>query len=220
MEANCRVPATVIEAIVTSAAAVPAAGHYTPGNVSSLSFVPSADPELGSELRISANIISLEQLIAEHGEFDLIKIDAEGMELDILQSDPSLPNRLDTALWLECNENSRSLTLVRALLGQGYCVFYFAFPSFSPDNFLHSSDPIFPFAFEAGLLCTRDRSPVLDAQLRANGCMLVHIETEEDLPAPCGEPRAGRRGSGSTDQSSRSWRWRHAQSGGRRIIRF
>lgn len=181
VEANCRVPAIVVEATVTSATEAPPTGHYMPGNLSSFSFVRSAGSGRRSELDAGPDVISLRQLIAEHGVFDLIKIDAEGMELDIIESDPSVLTHPDTALWLECNEDICSLELARALLSKEYCVFYFAFPSFSPDNFLGSSDPIFPFAFEAGLLGTRDRTPTLDDRLRANGCMLVRIETEEDL---------------------------------------
>jgi FkbM family methyltransferase len=194
VEANCRVPATVVEAIVTSATEAPRIGRYTPGNLSSLSFSESGGSSGRSEIELSVSVISLEQLLAEHGKFDLIKIDAEGMELDILSGSPAALARPDIALWLECNDTPRSLELARVLLDNGYSVFYFAFPSFSPDNFLGSPDPIFPFSFEAGLLCTHDWTPTLDERLRANGCILVDIENKEDLRrAMWGTPRWGPR---------------------------
>lgn len=183
VELNCRCSAVVIEGIVTSSANPFSVGHYDRNNLSSLSFAESFSSGGGSKAEIRTNVpsLSLLQLRSEQGPFDLIKIDAEGMELDILKGDPEMFTRPDTALWLECNEKHGSLELAELLLNKDYRVFYFAFPSYSVDNFLGSSDPIFPFAFEAGLFCTLDRTPRLDDRLFNNGCVLLPIEATEDL---------------------------------------
>ncbi|MFC0385855.1 FkbM family methyltransferase [Muricoccus vinaceus] len=178
IDANCNIPSTVTQAVVTSSKDLPRIAHFQEGNLSSMSFIQQD----GVKAEIDTpRVISLAELRTELGDFGVIKIDAEGMELDILRSDPDGLCQPGVIFWLECNERPESLELAKAVLDEGFAVYYFAFPSFSDKNFKKNLDPIFPFAFEAGLFCTRGSAPTLDDQMRANGCMLAKVERVEDL---------------------------------------
>jgi FkbM family methyltransferase len=151
-----------------------------PTNLGSMSFAV-AKAEGRIEVAFDLPRISLAQLRREHGPFDLVKIDAEGLEAEILSSDMRGLRTEDCAYWLECNEDAAALELCSMLLHTGFRLHYFAFPSHSPDNFLKSSSPIFPWAFEAGLWASRGQPPELEPALAAHGCTLVPIVSPEDL---------------------------------------
>jgi FkbM family methyltransferase len=195
--AECPAPFALVNALVSgtgTAPATPLRAWHLPGNLSSLSFLPDDDVQAHEEVTVCVPSTGLASIRAEHGPFDAIKIDAEGMELGILDGDPEFLSSSSAAIWVECNEHPRSLTLASALLHAGFRVFYFAFPAFSSDNFRRDPDPIFPFSYEAGLYCSRDGLPRLDDGLRAEGCVLTQIGDVADLrramwQTPRGGPR-------------------------------
>lgn len=176
---NARIPHTIKENLIGRAGMKVAAAHGDPGNIGATSFTPDASVQT-SQPTVPA-IKELSDLWQEEGPFDLIKIDAEGMELSILDSHARLLSQGQVTLWLECNEDAQSLALCERLLSWGLEVFYFAFPSHNPENFRHAATPIFPFAFEAGLLAAPRFQPVLDEKLRAHNCILRTISSVADL---------------------------------------
>ena len=179
VENNCRVDHAAVEAIV-SPQDFRANGSRDHHNIGSASFLPGNLDPGRVEVRLPDRRCTLWQLEQEHGPFDLIKLDVEGMELAILADAPEIVKRENAVLWMECNEHERSLELTDFLLSQDRRVYYFAFPSFNPDNFCASTEPIFPFAYEAGLLaCSTE--PKLAATLIAKGCLLRPISSREDL---------------------------------------
>lgn len=127
-------------------------GRMTDDNLGALSFAPDAS---GNRLLSATHYMSLKQLRARFGPFDVIKIDAEGMEKTILSSDAEFLAAEHPTLWLECLETPDSLELASWLLSIGYHLQYFSYSAFNPHNFRKNSDRIFPVAFEAGLLATR-----------------------------------------------------------------
>lgn len=176
---NARISHTIRENLIGRAGIKVAAAHSDPGNIGATSFTPDASVQI-SQPTVPA-IKELSDLWQEEGPFDLIKIDAEGMELSILDSHARLLSQGQVTLWLECNEDAQSLALCERLLSWDLKVFYFAFPSHNPDNFRHAATPIFPLAYEAGLLAAPRRQPVLDEKLRAHHCILRAISSVADL---------------------------------------
>lgn len=95
---------------------------------------------------------TLPTLRALHGDYDFLKLDLEGMELDALRGDfPHIRERRPV-IWAECNENPESLRLLGALKWLGYDVLYLAFPAFRTANFRGARDLIYPMAYEAALV--------------------------------------------------------------------
>ena len=96
--------------------------------------------------------VRLSDLREKYGAPDFIKMDIEGAELAALNSDRRWLSDNKPTLWVECNETRASLKLCIELLKCGYELFYVAFPSFNPDNFLSEVEEIHPMAHEAALL--------------------------------------------------------------------
>jgi FkbM family methyltransferase len=96
--------------------------------------------------------ISLEQLRTQNKNYTFLKIDAEGMELDIIASDFEWISENRPIVWCECNETYKSIDLFYALKYANFDIFYYAYPAFRPNNFKHNSSNIYPCAHEAGLL--------------------------------------------------------------------
>ena len=110
-----------------------------------------------------------------------MKLDVEGMELDILRADAEYLACGGTTLWVECNEDPGSLAIAELLLSWGLDLYYFAFPAHNPDNLRGDSVPIFPLAYEAGLLASPKMLPTLDDKLRAHRCILRPVRDVDEL---------------------------------------
>lgn len=176
---NATVRYTIKEQLIGSTKIKVAPARGEPGNIGATTFVP--DVSVSSTQSLLHTVKELSDLWKEEGPFDLIKIDAEGMELSILDSHASLLSQGRVTLWLECNEDPQSLVLCERLLSWGIKIFYFAFPSHNPNNFNHAASPIFPFAYEAGLLAAPRSQPKLSEELRAHNCILRSIGSVEEL---------------------------------------
>lgn len=174
---NAPCPSLVREALVAGPEARAGAGHSLPGNFGSMSFSVDLDPDSLSVIRS----VTLADLRTEHGAFDLIKLDIEGMELDALRGDLDFLAQGKTTLWIEANEDVRSLEVASLLLSANLELFYFAFPAFNPKNFNGDPEPVFVFAFEAGLLAAPASHPSLSRTLIDAGCILKPVHCLDDL---------------------------------------
>jgi FkbM family methyltransferase len=170
-------PSVVVEALVAGSDAVSGTGRVEPGNLGGMSFSVSDDPNAQGEIRAT----TLAGLRATYNAFDLIKLDIEGMELEALLGDADFLTQGKTALWIEANEDIRTLDVARLLLSWNLDLFYFAFPAFNRQNFNGDQQPIFPFAFEAGLLAGPGLPPSLSPELADAGCILRPVRCVEDL---------------------------------------
>ena len=169
----------LVEALVGDSNTRPRQGRAQPTNFGSASFSENASGDL--TIDEPAAVTTLSQLRKEHGPFDLIKLDAEGMEFSILQDDAEFLSKNETTLWVECNEDVRSTYVADLLLSWGLEVHYFAYPSHNPDNMRGVSDAIFPLAYEAGLLASPRVRPQLSEHLVKHRCILEPIWSSEDL---------------------------------------
>lgn len=95
---------------------------------------------------------TLAALRASHGDYDFLKLDLEGMELDALRGDFPYIRERRPVIWAECNENPDSLRLFSGLKWLDYDVLYLAFPAFRTANFHSSPNLIYPMAYEAALV--------------------------------------------------------------------
>jgi len=179
-----RCSAVAVGAMVAAPGALPRPGAAPADNASAASFALGALGTLGARgdpVPAPARALTLDQLRTEHGPFDLIKLDAEGMEAEILQSDAAALAAGGTALWVECNEEPRALDLCALLLGWGLEVHYFAAACHNPDNHGRDPAPVLPWAYEAGLLAAPRRAPRLDPDLRRHHCILQRIGSVAEL---------------------------------------
>lgn len=96
--------------------------------------------------------VTLPELRRVHGDYDVLKLDLEGMELDAMRSDFPYLKAHHPVLWTECNEEPTSLKLFSAMKRLGYQVLYLGFPACRRANFRASEDLIYPMAYEAALV--------------------------------------------------------------------
>lgn len=179
---NCPAPAAVVEALIGWPGVDVANGRCEDENLGSLAFCDELGEQSGGgDIAKPRRVVTLSELRAEHGAFDLVKLDVEGMELGILRGDAEHLARGGTSIWVECREDARSLAVAELLLSWGLDVHYFASPAFNPDNPHGSSSPISPFAYEAGLLAAPQEPPALDDELRAHGCILRPVRHVDDV---------------------------------------
>ena len=178
---NASVPHAAIEAMVGPSDFVgsPSVLH---DNAGTYSLVPSVGlaPDRSSA-DSGHNRLTLAQLRAEYGPFDLIKLDTEGMEQLILEDDAEFLRTTSAALWLECNETPISLDLFDFLQSLSFDVYYFASPAIAKQNFKGCEDLEFVYAYESGFWATRGAPPTLDEDLARAGCILERVTTREGL---------------------------------------
>jgi FkbM family methyltransferase len=168
---------TVIEALLVGDDDKTHTKVVDPNNLGGTSFSVEDGPP-GDASVITVTLASLRQ---KFGAFDLIKLDIEGMELEVLRGDEDHLRQGQTTIWVECNEDARSLDVAAMLLAWGLEIFYFAFNSFNPDNFRQDTQPEFPWAFEAGLLAAPKVPPALPPGTDSRTCSLRRISSVNDL---------------------------------------
>ncbi|MFY2598807.1 FkbM family methyltransferase [Achromobacter xylosoxidans] len=168
----------VLEALIGRVADIRFAG-VDPTNIGSFSVAASAVGRKPAP--VAETTLTLDYIDATYGPFDLIKIDAEGMEGSILHSAKEVLTRRDCTFWIECNESAASLDLYDLLEQAGLKVWYFAFPAINRNNFAGVAYREFPFAYEAGLWACSGEAPIMSPALREAGCTLRKIASREDL---------------------------------------
>ncbi len=125
---------------------------------------------------------TLAQLREAHGDYDLLKLDIEGAELDAIRGDYRYLKERRPILWIECNETRASLEVLSALRSLDYEPLYIAFPAFRRANFKGDPDPIYPMAYEAALVAARpERLAAVDWAIAGEEIIVRPVATHFDL---------------------------------------
>jgi hypothetical protein len=83
----------------------------------------------------------------------LIKIDVEGMELDVLQGGAKTIAKLRPFLYVENDRKDRSDALIRYIDSLGYEMFWHRPPLFNPDNYFKNPVNVFGNIVSLNMLC-------------------------------------------------------------------
>ncbi|MBV9835917.1 MAG: FkbM family methyltransferase [Alphaproteobacteria bacterium] len=97
----------------------------------------------------------------------LIKIDVEGMELDVLRGAAETIRHHQPRLFVENNGTDRSPPLITWLLEQGYRLYWHVTPLFNPRNFANASADAFPNLHSTNMLCLPPRDAAEVRGMRA-----------------------------------------------------
>lgn len=115
------------------------------------------------------------------GRVDFAKIDAEGMEADVLEGAAHTLANYRPVFFAECNDLERGSRTLAGCLSRGYQVFGLLSPAYNPENLRGDPDNIFGDAAEASLLAV----PLEKTQLLSGhpelARQLAPITTLDDL---------------------------------------
>jgi len=118
--------------------AVPPIAYGEPGNQGGVALAASAKPAADAE---RVPVMTLDGLGLERCR--LIKIDVEGMELDVLEGGRTLIPAARPILYLENNDAVKSPALISWLLARDYHLFWHVSPFFNPKNFFANAVNVF-----------------------------------------------------------------------------
>ncbi len=82
----------------------------------------------------------------------LIKVSAEGMEVDVLRGAADTIRRHKPVLFVENYLKERSRALIEHMMGLGYRLYWSLEPMFNPDNFAGRKDNVFADVVSVGML--------------------------------------------------------------------
>lgn len=152
----------------------------TEKNIGAIAYTEVNDGEGIRESDVECK--SLSEIRSFLGDYNFLKLDAEGMENEIIRSDIVFIAEKKPTIWAECNESKSSILLLEALIWAGYKVFYVAFPAFRKDNFRQSKESIYPMAYEAALLASpRVQENDFEITIFGEELIIRKVETSYDL---------------------------------------
>lgn len=123
---------------------VPILDHRAPLNFGALSL---PDFETGEEVPLFA----LDSFAFP--SLRLIKIDVEGMEVDVLSGARHTIARHRPILYVENDRRDKSEALIALIMEYGYDLHWHLPFLFNPDNFFHQPDNLFPGIVSVNMLC-------------------------------------------------------------------
>ena len=123
------------------------AGNYGDCRISSSNFK-------NSEM---VPVKTLDQLfyedVKEKKSIKLIKCDAQGQELNIIQGSEKIIDKYKPYLYLENDDINTSQALIEKIKYMGYILFWHLPQLYNPENFLKNSKNIFPNIISCNMLC-------------------------------------------------------------------
>ena len=112
---------------------------------------------------------------------DLIKIDVEGMELEVLRGAAALIGRFRPALYVENDRTETSEALIRHLLGLDYRLYWHLPPLYNPANFFGESENVYSNIVSVNMLCLPRTTPQ-----SIQGLVEVTDPTQHPMKRPAG----------------------------------
>jgi FkbM family methyltransferase len=153
---NVRLEATLCGA-ARGWADIPAIDYHRPGNFGATAF------EAGGQGAERVPIAPLDDVF-DGERLRLVKVDAEGMEADVLRGAQRLLERLRPILYVENESLERSEDLLRLIAALGYAAYWHRAPLFSPTNARQADENVFGAAECVNLLCLPDSGDVAAAE--------------------------------------------------------
>jgi FkbM family methyltransferase len=127
-------------------AAVPDVDYSLPGNFGGVRLAAGAGRQVPMT---SLDSLGLSRCRA-------IKIDVEGMELDVLHGASALIERTRPLLYVENNDRTRSGALIRCIAGFGYRLFWHFPHYYNPNNFFANRQNAFGGLADANMMCVQE----------------------------------------------------------------
>lgn len=158
-----------------------AKGEYTQsGNLGSLSFEPT-NISSAVENNLLVQQISLSKIREKYINFSFIKLDVEGAEKTVIESDLDWIRKNKPTIWAECNENYNSIELYRLLVDLGYDIYFFCYSSINSRNFKKNAHKAFPLAYEAGILAVKKNRDIKIDSYYLRDSKLLKLDNEDSL---------------------------------------
>lgn len=128
-------------------------------------------------------VVRLDDIIGPELKTALIKCDAEGMEVRVLDGARRLIERDKPVLYLEDDRPALSQSLYETVRGFGYDVWWHQVPLFRPDNLAGEAANIFPNIYSFSLLCGHASKSLDTAGLRKLESFADHPLHKRAAPA-------------------------------------
>ena len=128
--------------------AVPALDYAQEGNFGGISLgAPGAGPS------ISIRCEALDTILQDFRRVDFMKIDVEGMELDVLAGATRTIERFRPPLYLENDRPAKSKALIERVHALGYRAWWHVPPLFNPHNHYGNTHDLYPGIGSYNMLC-------------------------------------------------------------------
>lgn len=146
---------TMVAPAIDYAAAVP----HNSGGVSLL--------QDGEGIRIQ--VVALDELTRDLDSVRLVKVDVEGMELEVLRGGRQLIARCRPLLYVENDRLQNSRALIEHIMAEGYRLWWHIPPLFNPDNYFGVGEDIYPNIYSINMICLpselADEMPAITSSL-------------------------------------------------------
>jgi FkbM family methyltransferase len=116
---------------------VPPISYVVPGNYGGVSFATGAAAAGGEQVPV----MSLDGLGIDRCK--LLKVDVEGMELEVLEGGSMLITEARPIIYVENNDAAKSPDLISWLIAHDYHLFWHVSPFFNPKNFFANAVNVF-----------------------------------------------------------------------------
>ena len=130
---------------------LPALDYARPDNFGAVSL-EAGRPESGTGE--SVEVRTIDGFGLSHCEF--MKIDVEGMELDVLRGATDTIRRCRPALYVENNQKDKSAALVGFLRSMGYRLYWHLAPFYNPANYYGNPENVIPLGVDRNMLCLHE----------------------------------------------------------------
>lgn len=147
---------------------VPPVDYSMPANIGGVSLTGDGPGEKVALMRLDD--------VLEVPELQLIKIDVEGMELEVLKGATKLIEKHRPGLYIENDRVEKSEALIRYLQSLNYRLYWHKPPLYNPDNYFNNPNNIFPNIVSINMVGIPD-----ETELEIEGLSKVIDPTEHPL---------------------------------------
>ncbi len=163
---------------------IPEPDYAAPGNFSGVPFAEEGYGEIrySATRRIQARCVKLDDALARE-RLDFVKIDVEGMELDVLKGGETLLRRHQPPLFVENNRPGKSPALIGFLQALGYRMWWHTGAVYNPNNFNRNAENIFGRMHNINMICVaRDADAArIPASLRPVAGVNDHVKKPQGV---------------------------------------